>query len=352
MLTNNRNYARQLIAVKKDAGINYRQLTQGASVLELDVEDINNSVKPIQLTSSSPETYTFLDNIVSRMEKFTGINEVIRGEPSPNLRSGNALALIAAQSVKFNSGLQQSYNMLLEDVGTGTLRLLKQFAKAPRFFRVVGTTNRSLLSEFSSEDLEGVDRVDVQKASALTSTTAGRIEIADNMMAGGLIKRPEQYINVLETGRLDPLIEAERSELLNIKSENELMQKGEAPIAILTDNHMLHIREHKAVLDDPAARRDPAIVKTVLDHLEEHRMLWQQTPPEFLMASGQQPAPMMPPPPGQDTNAAPTGPGANPAAIEPKGLPEQIEAPGLPQLPEASAPNDQAAFAALNLQPQ
>lgn len=350
LLTNNRNHSRQLIAVKKDAGVNYRQLTEGASVLELDVEDINNAVKPIQLTASSPESYTFLENVVSRMEKYTGINEVIRGEPSPNLRSGNALALIAAQSVKFNSGLQQSYNMLLEDVGTATLRFLKQFAKAPRFFRVVGTTNRSLLSEFSSEDLEGVDRVDVQKASALTSTTAGRIEIADNMMQGGLIKRPEQYINVLETGRLDPLIEAERSELLNIKSENELMQNAEAPVAILTDNHMLHIREHKAVLDDPTARRDPAVVQAVLAHLEEHRTLWQQTPPEFLMASGQQPAPQMPPPPGQDPNAQPTG-GANPDALAAKGPGDQVETPGLPSLPPEADPNDVAAYQQLNLPP-
>ncbi len=352
LLTNNRNHARQLIAVRKDAGVNYRQLTEGASVLELDVEDINNSVKPLQLTASSPESYQFLENIVSRMEKYTGINEVIRGEPSPNLRSGNALALIAAQSVKFNSGLQQSYNMLLEDVGTATLRFLKQFAKAPRFFRVVGTTNRSLLSEFSSEDLEGVDRVDVQKASALTSTTAGRIEIADNMMQGGLIKRPEQYINVLETGRLDPLIEAERTELLNIKSENEMMQRGETPIPILTDNHALHIREHKAVLDDPTARKDPQVVQAVLDHLAEHDQLWQQTPPSILMATGQQPPPQMMPPPGQPGQPMPQGPGANPDALAPKGPSDQIDTPALPSLPPAADATDQAAFQQLGLQPQ
>ena len=80
-------------------------------------------------------------------------------------------------------------------------------------------------------------------------------------------KRPEQYFNVLETGRLDPLIDAERSELLNIKSENEMLQRGENPTAILTDNHMLHIREHRIVLDDPVARKDPAIVAAALAHL-------------------------------------------------------------------------------------
>lgn len=351
LLTNNRNFARQLLAVRKDAGVNHRMLTEGASILELDVEDINNAIKPLQLTASSPETYSFLESIKSRMQQYTGINEVIRGEPSPNLRSGNALALISAQAVKFNSGLQQSYNILLEDVGTATLRFLKQFAKAPRFFRVVGITNRALLSEFSSDDLEGVDRVDVQKASALTSTTAGRIEIADNLLQNGLVKRPEQYFNVLETGRLDPLIDAERSELLNIKSENEMLQRGEQPTAILTDNHMLHIREHRTVLDDPVARQDPKIVQAALAHLEEHKNLWMQTPPEYLMASGQQPSPsaqmaQQAPPPG------PNSAQVNPAALEPKGPDAQVTQPAQPQLPPAAGPEDQAAYGQMTPPPQ
>lgn len=357
VVTNNRNYSRQLIAVSKDAGVQYRQLTEGASVLELDADDMNRAVKPLQLTASSPETYSLLDSIKGRMQQYTGINEVIRGEPSPNLRSGNALALISAQAVKFNSGLQQSYNILLEDVGTATLRFLKQFAKAPRFFRVVGLTNRAILSEFSAEDLEGVDRVDVQKASALTSTTAGRIEIADNLLQNGMLKRPEQYLTVLNTGNLDDLIGAERSELLNIKSENELLQKGEQPQAILTDNHMLHIREHRAVLDDPVARRDPTIVQAALAHLEEHKNLWMQTPPEYLMASGQQPSPsaqmaQQGPPPGQPQPPQGGPEPMNPGALAPKGIPEQVDTPALPQVPKASAPEDVAAFQQLNLPPQ
>ncbi len=352
LLTNNRNFAKQLIGVDRGAGVSHRVLTEGSTLLEMDLENnrsISDIIQPIQLTKSSPEAYQFLDTITARMEKYTGINEVIRGEPSPNLRSGNALALIAAQAIKFNSGLQQSYNLLIEDVGTATLRFLKQFAQAPRFFRIVGKTNRSMLKEFSSNDLEGVDRVDVQRASALTSTTAGRIELADNLLAANMIKRPEQYINVLETGRLDPLIESERSELLNIKSENEMMLGGEQPIAILTDNHELHIREHRAVLDDPEARKTPDVVQATLAHMEEHRLLWQKTPPEFLLASKQQPAPVPPMPP-QGQQPAPQG-GANPGALEPMTPEEQIPTPAPAGMPPAAAPEDLAAYNQLGLNP-
>jgi hypothetical protein len=351
-VTNSRNYSRQLIAVARDAGVSHRALTEGSTILELDMEaggDVGKLVKPLQLTATSPETYNLMDHVVKRMEKFTGINEVIRGEPSPNLRSGNALALIAAQAIKFNSGLQQSYNILLEDVGTATLRFLKQFAKAPRFFRVVGKNNRSMLNQFSSTDLDGVDRVDVQRASALTATTAGRIELADNLLQAQLIKRPEQYISVLESGRLDPLIESERSQLLNIRSENEMLQDGQQPIAIITDNHALHIREHLAVLDDPEARMDQAVRDATLAHVAEHKDLWAQCPIEYLMATQQQPSPVPPMAPQDPMQME--GPGANPAAMEPKAPPQQMKMPKLPNVPENSSPEDAAAFAQLNLPP-
>ncbi len=353
LLTNNRNFAKQLIAVDRGAGVNHRVLTEGSSLLELDLDNnrsIADLIQPLQLTKSAPEAYSFLEAITARMEKYTGINEVIRGEPSPNLRSGNALALIAAQAVKFNSGLQQSYNILIEDVGTATLRFLKQFAQAPRFFRIVGKTNRSMLKEFSAADLEGVDRVDVQRANPLTSTTAGRIELADNLLNANMIKRPEQYVNVLETGRLDPLIESERSELLNIKSEYEMMLAGEQPMAILTDNHELHIREHRAVLDDPEARRTPSVVQATLAHMEEHRMLWQQTPPEFLMASRQQAAPQPQMPQGAQQPGA-QAPAANPEVLQADTPAEQIPTPKPSGLPPAAAPEDVAAFKQLNLTP-
>lgn len=353
VVTNSRNFSRQLIAVDKSSGVSHRALTEGSTLLELDMEpgeNIDNKIRPLQLTATSPETYNLMDRVVSRMEKYTGINEVIRGEPSPNLRSGNALALIAAQAIKFNSGLQQSYNILLEDVGTATLRFLKQFAKAPRFFRVVGKNNRTLLDQFSSDDLEGVDRVDVQRASALTATTAGRIELADNLLQAQLIKRPEQYIAVLETGRLDPLIESERSELLNIKSENEMLQDGEQPITMITDSHALHIREHLAVLHDPEARLNQAVVEAVQAHVMEHDQLWQQCPPSILMATNQPPPPV-PPMPTPGDPQIPVAGGANPAAMEPKGPSDQIKTPGLPDMPEAADPSDVAAYTQLNLPP-
>lgn len=356
VLTNNTAFSRQVIAVKRDADFNVKDLSEGLSVIELDTEvngSIDDAIRPLQLTKSSPETYSLLDRIDAEQEKSTGINEVVRGDPSANLRSGNALALVAAQAIKYNSYYQQSYNMLFEKVGTATIKFLQKFAAAPRFYTVVGSQNRSLLKEFNNEEISKVDRVEVQRSSSLTNTTAGRIEIADNLLQNGMIKRPEQYISVLETGKLDPIMDKERTELLNIQSENEMLHKAEQPAALITDNHALHIREHTAVLNDPELRKMPEVVEAVLAHLQEHELLWPQVPSSILMATGQQPAPApVGPVPGDPNAEQPPEGNTNAQAVQsPEAQGSDVpNMPSLPNVPDAAAPQDAQALEQMNLQ--
>jgi hypothetical protein len=327
------------------------------SLLEIDGNSINDAIKPLQLNMPSPETYNLIDRLGNEMEQSTGINEVIKGTPGPNLRSGNALTFIAAQAVKFNSTLQQYINDLFESVGTGTLSILQKYAKAPRFIAVVGQSNKSFLKEFSSEDIELVSRVMVQRASALTNTTAGKIELADNLLKAGLIKNPKEYLMVLETGRLDHAIEADQMELMNQRSENELMMKGQLPIVLISDNHPQHIQAHLTILDDPSTRENPELVQMILDHVQQHINIWPQVPPEILAAKNiaQSPSAMMQAPmpqPEQPQGNPEVTPAQNGNVLAPMdenaGTPPLPELPGLP--PNAS-PEDQQAFRGLDIGP-
>jgi hypothetical protein len=342
--TNNINNAKQCLVIPKDSDFNYRDLANGASILEVDPE-VADAIRPLQLTQSSPETYNLLDRYETQMEKKTGINEVIRGDPSANLRSGNALALIAAQSIKYNSGLQQSYSRLLEDVGSAVLKFLQHFANTPRFIEVVGKNNRTFLKSFSKESLTGVSKVSAELSSPLSKTVAGRVQIAENLLQQGLIKRPEQYIAVLDTGKLEPIMESERTELLNIRSENEKFREGQVPQVLITDTHALHIREHRSVLDDPESRLQPDIVEATLAHLAEHERLWQEVSmrPALLLATQQQAAPQ-PQQPQQ---------GGNPGVMQPPqpGKSGDPNLPSLPSAPDAASPEDKQALSNMNLQP-
>lgn len=349
VLSNNMNFARQCILIPREADINYRDLSDGLSAIEYDAT--TGKIEALQLVNSSPETYSLLTLMQQHMSNLTGINEVVQGNPDANLRSGNAMALVAAQAIKYNYTLQRSYARLIEDVSTATLSFLKEFADAPRYIDVVGKTNRSYLKSFKKEDLQGVSRVHVEITSAISKTQAGRIEIANNLLKQGLIKRPEQYIMVLETGKLEPIIEAEQSELMNIRAENEELRKAAQVVAIATDNHVLHMREHKTVLDSPEARRNPTVTQAVLVHIQEHSMLWTTTDPLILIATGQQPPPMMGPPAGGPGEpSAPAMEGVPPDSLAPAAPASEVPnqpAPAAP--PENAAPEDIQAYEMLNL---
>lgn len=340
VISNNLNFSRQCIIMPRNADLNYRDITDGFSVIEADREDAAG-IKPLQLTNSAPETYNLIDRLDKEMEALTGMNEVIRGNPGPNVRAASAMALLSAQAIKFNSTLQQTYIKLIEDVGSSTLTFLREFAVAPRFIEVMDKSQRSYLKEFSKEDLSGVSRVQVESVSALSKTQAGRIEIANNLLQNGMIKRPEQYIAVLTTGKLNPIIEAEQSELLNIQAENETMADGNNPAAIITDNHALHIKEHRTVLDNPDSRKDPKVTQATLAHIQEHLSLWASADPNVLMATGQQPMQAPPPPPmPPPTNGTPTN------SIAPSN-PEDIKGirpVGMPPVPPGSPEEDQSAY--------
>ena len=81
-------------------------------------------------------------------------------------------------------------------------------------------------------------------------------------------------------------------------------------MAVFTDEHALHIKEHSTVLSDPELRFDINLTNIVSNHIQEHIHLLQTTDPQILMALGQQPLP--PPPPPQDTNAPPMPPQGGP----------------------------------------
>lgn len=336
VISNNIALANQILLVPKGANIDVHELGQGLSVIEYDTQ--MGEIKPVNLVNSSPETYKLIEQVQTLMQVLSSVNDVVRGDPKASLRSGNALALVAAQAIQFNSGLQHSYTRLIEDVGTATIKFLQQFANAPRYIAVVGKYNRSKIREFEADDISKISRVFVDVANPLSKTTAGRLELADNLLNAQLIKRPEQYLSVIETGNLHSLIESEQAELLLIKSENERLQEGQPAMAMATDDHRLHILEHKAVLADPDVREDPSVVEAVLAHMHQHIELWRSTDPILLGALQQQPIG-----PEQGAGGPPPAQGAADQTMTPEQPPEG-DMPGMPSLPEGAPAESQEAY--------
>jgi len=297
VLTNQTAFAVQNVLVPENSNVVASQLGGGLNVIEYNAQA--GKPEALNLTATPPEVFNFIKQLIQEMETISGVNSVARGNPEANLRSGNAMALIQSMALQFISGLQQSYVHLVEDVGTGLINMLKDFAQTPRVAAIVGKNNRAYLKEFKGSDLEFVNRVLVDLGNPLSQTKAGRVEMANNLMQYSEIT-PEQYFMVLKTGNLDTMTEGIDKELILVKGENEAMVSGEDVMATDIDEHILHIKEHRTVLADPDLRKDPELVTRVLTHINEHIEALKQVDPSLLMILGQQPIQAPPPPPPQD----------------------------------------------------
>ncbi len=275
----------------------------------------------LNLTNTPKEIFDYLEYLVKQMEVISGVNSVARGNPEANLKSGNAMALIQSMALQYMSGLQQSYVQLIEDVGTGLIKMLQRFASVPRIATIVGKSNRTEMKEFTGDDIAQVNRVIVDVGNALAKSTAGRVEMAGELLQMGIIKTPEQYLQIMSTGKLESMTEDTQSELLLIKAENEALVSDQGVSVVATDQHSLHIKEHKSVLADPDLRKDPSLVQRTLTHIQEHINMLREIDPQLLMMMGEQP--LQPPPmPGMDPNA-PQDPNAQPPA-PPSGAPGDV----------------------------
>jgi hypothetical protein len=285
IITNQSTFGVQNIIMPKGNDISVAEIADGLNLISYDSKLGKPEV--LQLLSSAPEIFNYIEKLEKVMETISGVNSVARGNPESSLKSGSALALVQSMSIQFISGLQQSYVKLLEDMGNGLINILKANANVKRVVDIVGKNNKSYLREFDKTDIEGIQRVTVDIGNPLSRTTAGKVNMADQLLANGMVETPAQYLQVISTGKLEPLIEGKQSELMLIRSENESMSEGKVVQATIIDNHPLHIMEHKCVMASPESRQNPRVINATLSHIMEHINLWKTGDPALLAMLGQ-----------------------------------------------------------------
>lgn len=307
-------------------GVNlgYEEIRDGLNVIRHPPGQPPTVLEKFQLSDAFFKLFT---GIRENMQLALGVNNVVRGDPEASLKSGSALALIQAQAVHFQSGFQGTYVRLQEKVGTGLIKILKRYAEVPRLAAIVGPYEGDALQSFKAQDIAEIDRVDVEVGNPIYRTVAGKFDIATQLLDKGLIKDVNQYYQVLETGRLEPVSDPARKAALLVRQENELLMQGPAvtpsidqmtgmpkldpmtgqpimqvegvPVAI-THDPAAHVAGHADVLNSPQALANPQVVAAVTEHIMEHMRLWKAADPELMLLLGFPVAGMGMGPPGEE----------------------------------------------------
>lgn len=330
-MTNNAANGVQNIWTRKGDDLSSTDLGGGLKHLSSD-----EPPQALQLTKTAPETFSFRRELIGEMETLMGISATVRGNPEASLKSGAALALMVSQSVQFASMLEMSASTMLCEFGTALINNLKAFAKSNRVVTIMGESARPYQKQFTGEDLSGVSRVTVEQVSAVSKTTAGRLQIAQDLLEKGLISDPKQYIMVLSTGKLDPVTEDTESELLNIRAENEALRRGEQVQVIISENHAQHYKAHSAMLNHEA-KKDPEFVARVLQHMADHLEQWNNMSPAVAQITNQALSPVA----GQ--SSAPVM-GPEQEGAQSNSLPNLPSMPNMPSLPQGAPIESQVAY--------
>lgn len=309
ILSNQANLGHTNVAVPQGSNYDYKQISEGFNIIEYNAN--NGAITPLNLLQTPGEIFQFVNSLEQIATKISGVNPVRRGDPGSlgANASGSAYALFVAQSISFNINLTHSYNMLLEQVGTCLVSILKNFATVPRIANIAGVNNSYYVKEFSADDLSLVQRVKVAIGNPISDTLSGKLSIAQDLMQKGALT-PQEYIQVLNTGNLETVLDLEESTDILIQQENEGMLNGVPAIALITDNHLQHKSGHLSLLNNAETRRNPELVQLILDHISEHdnlmsqlaqaqgnlamfnQMSMQQSPPPANQGGGQPPIPI------------------------------------------------------------
>ncbi len=315
----------------------------------------------LDLLKIPAELFKLVDFYVASMERLSGVNSVARGQTAEGTKglSGAAYAFFGARAIEFSSRFQGAYNGFLEDITTGTIHDYQDMGNGDYLITMAGEGNSYRAQSFMAGKPETnelgepipdapdapprvhkIAKISVRLTNPLQSTTAGKMAMFDAVKdIPGAIRTPEQAIEVLTTGKVEPATQATQRELENIQKENERMSKGEPVMALITDRHWMHMPEHASVGSTPEFRDDPNSpqAQALTLHQEQHAQLFSQMspviaavmgcPPQLIqmLAMSQQPPPM---PGGPGAPGAP--PGEEQAALGP---PNGGEMPNQPQMP-------------------
>lgn len=339
----------QNIVMEDGCDINPADLHGGLNVLRVPR---GTTIEPrgINLTAMPQGWEKFYELLRGEQETIIGMNRTARGDPDPNLKSASAVAFVHGMAVQFQNSFQSGYIRLLEAGGSLTIECNQKWADQEQLVQIVGQNNEALIKNWVGQtDLDRIERVQIDVGNPMTRTLAGRMDLFEKyleMRQQGV--PPEDFdrgVQVLATGRIEPMSERSQKEMLNIRHENDLLRRKplvqEVPKkpdeppgppklrvqgvpANFGDHHKLHIQEHLAILSESAYRLDVDVVKAVQAHVMEHIDLWRFTEPAILMATGQEPLPFVGVPgmpmPGQE---GPTGPDGPPKPGGPQGSPEK-----------------------------
>lgn len=354
MITNHVTFVVRRILMPRGQPIKQQMLGSNLGIIWYD--DALEKPELMETPLNTEETMAAIQAIERLFALFSSISDVQRGQvPDQKALSGAAMMLLVNQSLQFMSGLQHEDVSWYEQTFNLMLKILKHRAEAPMFISVAGQGQRAALKTFTKSDLTNVRRIQAEMANPVMHQFAGKMQMVEMLANLGAFgngpSAGRKIMEVFSTGDWDSVLDQQVSQESLIRGENEMLAQGQNPEVTEFDVHELHedpFTGHPAVLTQPEARLNPAVLNAVRAHMAQHAAMRaqraaEQAQEEAQVAAAQ--AAFAPPPPQMGPGGPPQGNGTPMGAkkgLHPVPPPSQNQRgpnPNMPKMPQLPGGN-------------
>ena len=220
--------------------------------------------------------------------EISGVSEMARASTvSGQISSGVALDILREQDDTRIALTGEHIRRAVCELGRQWLRLLRQFAVAPRITRTAGSEAGDMaLLIWTGSDLNS-DDVAIDTESELNNTPAQRRQMALELMNAGLFLDPDTHqlsrenraklMEIFQFGHWESAAAIDELQQTRARREQIELLGGTLPELMPIDNHTLHIAEHTRFALGAEYRRlqreHPALARALMLHIEGHRAL-------------------------------------------------------------------------------
>lgn len=319
----------------------------------LPINTGNEFPKQMEMGALPPGALEWKQDLKDDQRQIAGLNDIALGQPDTAQMNAEAFGILYSMAQQQASPYQRRFRRAGSNALTTWLKTMRHNVRGKRLLQLVGDSEKNLLIDsdtWNAKELAPMDLVEFEEGNPLEDTATGRVALLQFYSSLGILKGYEEVQQVISTGRFEPALKGNRDELLLLRVEYEMLQRGQAPMVHRSQNDVLHYREHMCVMHSPTALRSPQVRMVTEEHAKAHYLQCWGVPMDgdqmvlmrhrFMMGLGPLPLAGMPMDPAMGDGAAQGPPDEGVGA--PGQPPALAPAPGAetPAPPDGAPPAD------------
>jgi len=307
---------------------------------------------PIAPPPVSPEFAALEQAAIEHIERISGMIEVNAGVLTNTTQSGRAMAYQQEiQAAKLGS-IVNELESSMRRLGSMLLKLWQEYMPIDMTVHILGESKKLEAVTFQIEDINSTD-VRIEPGSMLAKSLTVQRELANQAFERGGYGPPtdpsavRQYRKDMEFGSLDFLYgDDANGERTYAREENTVLMAGGDSTPQPTEDHEVHIDEHKKMLHSVQMRQaqleQPDLFNRAMTHVAEHerwRSMAQSGQPWWQTYLPQEAA-LVPPPNSEAPPGASPAPNSGAGMVQPPPIKtslggampgvESAQGPGIP----------------------